>query len=534
MSTPDIIFVNNSGATPYGSGQLVNGNLALVVRASGGRGGAVAAPLTMTVYGEGVGAFGVAATLPLVFGISGGRGGSVAGYLNFFSPMANGVAVAPTVGGVAANIFFGFTGIGQFPPGRLVNGDITIVARATGGSGGSATALLAIQAGAYGVWPPAANFISVAQSPGYVTTNSSITSQLLQANAVVGVFQQTAVGVFLLANAIAQDSPVATATLQTFVSASAQVYASINQSWYGTLNVNAIAAAPIAQQYYALAAAYANATTRSGPVSTAAMNSAITVTMLALALADGKAASSLLVNATASTSAIQLYAAMTTIIANAIAATTAVPQMAFMMAASANALAAVAALPSAAQFAALLASANAYVRVSFNSNDFEGWVLNALPRGKEGVRGFTTYQNFPYTSFAVQPSSGNTYATGPLGVYLLKGKTDSGVGIPGWVRSGLVDFGSRHDKRMESLYVGYTSDDRLVAKMITTNEGLKVETWYTMRQTQLAGASREGRIEIGKGLHSVYWGFELHNNAGANFTLDVVALWPVILDRRIS
>ena len=43
----------------------------------------------------------------------------------------------------------------------------------------------------------------------------------------------------------------------------------------------------------------------------------------------------------------------------------------------------------------------------------------------------------------------------------------------------------------------------------------------------------EQRIDIGKGLKSNYWQFELINPGGANFSLDTIKFMPVILERRI-
>lgn len=378
--------------------------------------------------------------------------------------------------------------------------------------------------------------ILILQSSGIMQMSSGYEASNLHADGTAVAAPSTAVGVQVLANALAGSGIMARANYIKFLNARATVYADVRQLWFGDLNVTALAEVSTTRQFTALAALYADAHAAATPRSVSEMSAAITTTLLALAMVDGIAAAPLSADAIADVDVSRLYNAMGRAIAAATAHVSATPVLAFMAAVSADAIAQAQGLTTAAQFVALAANANAYVRAQFGTagDDFEGWVLNAQPRGEEKLRGFSSYDNFPYTSFTTFPRGGKGYATGADGIYLLEGDTDTGTKIPAYVRSGLIDFGSRRDKRMESMYIGYTSDNKLVAKIITTISGKKVETWYTMRETPTAEAPIESRIEIGKGLHSVYWGFELHNVDGADMAIDIVSLWPVFLDRRIG
>lgn len=164
--------------------------------------------------------------------------------------------------------------------------------------------------------------------------------------------------------------------------------------------------------------------------------------------------------------------------------------------------------------------------VSFGAEDYDAWVINTQTLGP------SQYTNFPFNSFALY--RGQYYAAGDDGVYVLEGETDEGSAIAARVRTGLSNLGSGRQKRMPQAYLGYTSSGELVLKVrITGVTGEKREYWYRGTK-QTADATREGRIKIGRGLKSVYWEFELCNKDGAEFELDVIQLWPMILDRRLG
>lgn len=153
------------------------------------------------------------------------------------------------------------------------------------------------------------------------------------------------------------------------------------------------------------------------------------------------------------------------------------------------------------------------------------WVVNT------DNKAFSQYRNYPFTSFAT--IGGQTYATGPDGLYLLEGDDDAGEPIEATLRGALDNLGSSLLKRMPSAYMGYTTDGRLLFKVTVVNgDGDREEHWYTPEDRR-ASATREGRVKLGRGLKSTYWAWELSNIDGADFALDEIAWYPVILQRRL-
>lgn len=166
-----------------------------------------------------------------------------------------------------------------------------------------------------------------------------------------------------------------------------------------------------------------------------------------------------------------------------------------------------------------------YVRVRVADDYYSGFCMQAESKA------MTEYSSFPFNSFA--KIGGKYYGAADSGLYLLEGADDDGDAIEAHLRTGLFRMKGGKLARAPTMYIGYTSDGQLVLKMTTTSDsGQKAEYWYPLI-AQTADVAREARIKVGKGLASVYWQFEIHNKAGADFSLDVVQLHALSLDRRI-
>lgn len=153
------------------------------------------------------------------------------------------------------------------------------------------------------------------------------------------------------------------------------------------------------------------------------------------------------------------------------------------------------------------------------------WVMNAE------THAFTSYSNYPFNSFAT--IGGKTYGAKADGIYLLEGDTDAGAAIDAFARGGLTDLDSSKFKRMPSAYLGMTTNGRMVLKVTVVDDaGARQEHWYAL-EDRPAGALRMGRVKLGRGLKSTYWGFELANVDGADFALDEISWYPLVLDRRL-
>ncbi|MDN5937285.1 MAG: hypothetical protein L0H83_01350 [Salinisphaera sp.] len=167
------------------------------------------------------------------------------------------------------------------------------------------------------------------------------------------------------------------------------------------------------------------------------------------------------------------------------------------------------------------------VRVHLDDGLYVAWVFHAESRA------FTEYRNYPFNSFCRMPD--NTYYGAMAdGIYRLDGDDDAGTSIEARIRGGLEQFGTARAKRLPEMFLGYRASGDMVLKVIVTSEtGAKQEHWYKVIP-RAAGATRESRVKIGRGLKSVYYGWELANVDGADFALDEIAFHPMILERRIT
>lgn len=165
-------------------------------------------------------------------------------------------------------------------------------------------------------------------------------------------------------------------------------------------------------------------------------------------------------------------------------------------------------------------------RLHTETGDYIAWAMNTA------TRGMTRFTNYPFNSFMTVGDK--TYGIAENGRYLLGGSTDAGEPINASIRLGMSSFGSMKLKRIPEAYLGYTADGQMQLKVIyaSLTDGLREAYVYTLHP-QVAGSQREGRIKIGRGLKSVYFDFELVNVDGADFSLDVVTVRPLILDRLL-
>lgn len=139
------------------------------------------------------------------------------------------------------------------------------------------------------------------------------------------------------------------------------------------------------------------------------------------------------------------------------------------------------------------------------------------------------YTNFQGNSLA--PIMGRVYGAFDDGLYLLEGDNDAGVNIDARIRTGLDTLGVVLRKEAPNVYIGYTSTGAAVLKVITTDDGTKKENWYALNPIPYESTT-ENRFRVSKGLHSVYWGYELASLDGSKMTLDFVKVWRLVLTRR--
>lgn len=177
-------------------------------------------------------------------------------------------------------------------------------------------------------------------------------------------------------------------------------------------------------------------------------------------------------------------------------------------------------------FERLVESLNFSITLTIGDETFLAWVVNTESRSA------WTYENYPFNSMWTYQDK--AYGLAPDGIYTLDGTDDAGTDIRTSMRIGMHAMGSAKEKRMPAMYVGYDSSGPVVVKVITKRaNGDKVENWYQLTPSSARGM-REGRIPVGRGLKSVYWGFEIVNVEGSSLRLGELRYFPMILDRRIK
>lgn len=150
---------------------------------------------------------------------------------------------------------------------------------------------------------------------------------------------------------------------------------------------------------------------------------------------------------------------------------------------------------------------------------YNGWILNPNLAASTGLTGFA------FNSFVKH--KGKYYGIGDGGIYELGGPNDNGVNIDAFVGLPKLDFGTERQKRIPYAYIGATSGGQMVLRVLVSG------TVYTYIARNATTEMAEQRVDIGRGLRSTYWQFELINEAGSDFELDTIKFMPVVLERRI-
>lgn len=180
----------------------------------------------------------------------------------------------------------------------------------------------------------------------------------------------------------------------------------------------------------------------------------------------------------------------------------------------------------------ILAAIQSGMHVSLTVNTgldiYSAWVMTPE------TKAFSSYTNFPFNSYAV--IGGQLYGSSPSGIYRLDGEDDAGTAIRSKIRSGLLNLDSQQMKRVEAAYIGTSSTGGLVLVVeATTREGKWLRQAYNVAPTGATEKElRNRRVPIGQGFRSVYWTFELMNDAtGSDFDIQDMHLLPMVLNGRL-
>lgn len=148
-----------------------------------------------------------------------------------------------------------------------------------------------------------------------------------------------------------------------------------------------------------------------------------------------------------------------------------------------------------------------------------GYVINA------NTNAVSKYSGWDFTSMT--QIGQDFYATGSAGLVKLSGDQDNGNDIEATIRTGKFDFDSAFMKRMLKAYLGVASNGTILLKTIT-NDGDERIYQCTVSNQNL----REKKVDLGRGVQSRYWQFELVNSGGSDFTLESIEYFPVVMSRH--
>lgn len=171
----------------------------------------------------------------------------------------------------------------------------------------------------------------------------------------------------------------------------------------------------------------------------------------------------------------------------------------------------------------VVSTANAESGVWYKDPARIAWVMNTE------TTAVSWYDNFDFDSIA--QTATKVFATGPDGLYVLDGGTDSGELIAAEVSSGFMDFGSTQTKRVDAMYFGYTSADQVSVTVETYESGHPAATYFLERRP--AALPRNSRVMVGKGLYGRYWRLSIKNVAGTAFAVHSATIDIAVSQRRV-
>lgn len=167
------------------------------------------------------------------------------------------------------------------------------------------------------------------------------------------------------------------------------------------------------------------------------------------------------------------------------------------------------------------------LRLDYDGDQQVAYVINTT------TKAVTTYQNYPFNSFA--KIGGSYYGMSPDGIRELEGKTDDGAPINWRMRTAMTNLGTSAEKRMQSAYLGYCSNGAVRLQVIVSDpKSGKKEAHYYRLDSQPAESPQQARLKIGQGLKTVYWAFGLQAIDGAEFQADLLELYPIVLETRMQ
>ena len=153
------------------------------------------------------------------------------------------------------------------------------------------------------------------------------------------------------------------------------------------------------------------------------------------------------------------------------------------------------------------------------SGNFTAWAINTR------TSAVTEYQEFVFDSFA--QVGRKVMAGDATGLYELNGETDAGSTIVADILSGFMQVGGSRFTAFKAAYLGLSSKSGQFVLKLITGDG------QTYVYAVTAQNMRTTRVNLGKGLKSRYFRFELINADGMDFSMNAIEFIPLVMQRHI-
>jgi hypothetical protein len=141
------------------------------------------------------------------------------------------------------------------------------------------------------------------------------------------------------------------------------------------------------------------------------------------------------------------------------------------------------------------------------------------------------YVGYPFNS--VVEFNGKAVFFGDDGIFEEGGGTLDGTDIASWVDFPLHDFGKREQKSIEALDLGFEAAADLIVTL-TPDEKTDYARVVPMSPVKSGSGQQDGMQTLRKVANGKarYWGVRIANTEGSDFSIDYLALAPVVLNRR--
>ena len=162
-------------------------------------------------------------------------------------------------------------------------------------------------------------------------------------------------------------------------------------------------------------------------------------------------------------------------------------------------------------------------RIGWIADDglWDGYVINT------NTNAVSEYQGWDFNSFA--EFYGKYLGASPTqGLAQMGGSADGANPILATLQTAVTDFGSGHQKRVRSAYLGIAAEGTCYLQVLTDDN-----TARTYQLVANAPGLGNQRVDLARGVQSRYWSFSLESTDGSAWRLDNLEVLPVVLSRRV-